>query len=76
MSTTVFKSDFFVVTQDPGTEDLSVELLHARHLTPIRFVLLPSERHRHFDVQYIEALIQAYHRNPGRFRQKRHTEES
>ena len=78
MSKVVFRSNLFVVTEDPDTQHLSVEFLAGRgfDLVPTRFTLLPSERHLFSDVGYVEGLIEAYRRDPGRFRKKRKVEKA
>ena len=73
MSRVVFKSDLFVVTEAPETQHLCVAFLGGLglDLVPASFPLLPAERHLFSDVGYIEGLIEAYNRNPNRFRKKR-----
>ncbi len=73
---TIFSSDLFAISEDDDTHELSVEFLAGRgfDLVPARFLLLPSERHLYSDVGYIRGLIQAYLRDPGRFRTRRHVE--
>jgi hypothetical protein len=77
MPTVVFRSDSFVVTEHPGTRELSVEFLGGGEfsLVPTRFALLPSERHLFSNVGYVEGLIKAYNRDPSRFRRKRKVDE-
>jgi hypothetical protein len=77
MAKVMFRSDLFVVTEDPEEQQLSVEFLGGRgfNLVPTRFTLLPSERHLFSNAGYIGGLIKAYCRDPVRFRMKRHVEE-
>lgn len=75
MATVVFRSEQFVVTEGESHE-LSVEFLGGAgfETVPTRFILLPSERHLFSNVSYVEGLIKAYLRDPGRFRKKRRVE--
>jgi hypothetical protein len=47
MAKVVFRSDLFVVTEAPRSQELYVEFLGGQglNLVPTRFLLLPSERH-------------------------------
>ena len=67
----VSKGQYFAVDEDSDTKELSVVFAEDRTFRVVAFVLLESERHRHTDEKYIDGLISAYHRDPGKFAGKR-----
>jgi hypothetical protein len=67
----LFTSSGYAALQDPKTEDVIIEFLHARYMDVVRFVLRPNEKGRYDDVPFITTLIDSYYLNPGKFGQKR-----
>jgi hypothetical protein len=61
-------SELFAVTEDLDDRQLNVEFLAGQgfNLVPTRFPLLPSERRLFANVGYLEGVIKAYRRDPGR----------
>ena len=67
----LFTSSEYAALQDPETEDVIIEFVHARYMDVVRFVLRSDEKGRYEDVPFIATLIDSYYRNPSKFGQKR-----
>jgi hypothetical protein len=67
----LFNSEAFVALENPKSKEVIIEFLHARYMSPIRFVLQAREQDKYANAHYINALIESYYRNPSKFCNKR-----